>query len=343
MAPRRWPRRGARRGSLLAMFAGFGFARARSTRAAAACRRRGAAARRDRTARARTSSSLMALTTCSTSASTRWSNGRRSAPSPTWSRGSSCRSPFDATHSGAMLAKCAARCARRAATGPARSPTCARPARSSAPLGVGPRFTRWRSRLALALPEAERDEALALAERGARAGRGASRRRRGPSGVALRALGLLAGGEEGIDAPARVGRRPAPTPTLAARAGPLADRARRGAAPRQPAAARRASGCARPPTSPSAAAPSGSRTRIARGAAGRGRASRAGGPSPAPDSLTPAERRVARAAAAGATNREIAQDLFVSLRTVEMHLTNTYRKLGISSRGELASALSVPA
>ena len=58
-----------------------------------------------------------------------------------------------------------------------------------------------------------------------------------------------------------------------------------------------------------------------------------------PDSLTPAERRVAGAAAAGASNREIAQDLFVSLRTVEMHLTNTYRKLGASSRADLATAL----
>jgi DNA-binding NarL/FixJ family response regulator len=59
-----------------------------------------------------------------------------------------------------------------------------------------------------------------------------------------------------------------------------------------------------------------------------------------PDSLTPAERRVATAAAGGATNREIAQNLFVSLRTVEMHLTNTYRKLGASSRTELATAIT---
>ena len=57
-------------------------------------------------------------------------------------------------------------------------------------------------------------------------------------------------------------------------------------------------------------------------------------------SLTPSERRVAAMAAEGPTNREIAQALFVTQRTVEVHLTSIYRKLGISSRSQLAAALA---
>ncbi|WP_354644604.1 ATP-binding protein [Kitasatospora camelliae] len=56
--------------------------------------------------------------------------------------------------------------------------------------------------------------------------------------------------------------------------------------------------------------------------------------------LTPTERRVAGLAAEGMTNREIAQHLFVGLRTVEVHLTNAYGKLGIDGRHGLAEALS---
>jgi DNA-binding CsgD family transcriptional regulator len=57
------------------------------------------------------------------------------------------------------------------------------------------------------------------------------------------------------------------------------------------------------------------------------------------DSLTPAELRTARLAADGLTNREIAQAGFISPRTVEMHLSNAYSKLGIITRDQLRGAL----
>jgi DNA-binding CsgD family transcriptional regulator len=57
------------------------------------------------------------------------------------------------------------------------------------------------------------------------------------------------------------------------------------------------------------------------------------------DALTAAELRVALMAADGMTNREIAQALFVAVRTVETHLTHAYRKLAIDSRDRLAGAL----
>lgn len=58
------------------------------------------------------------------------------------------------------------------------------------------------------------------------------------------------------------------------------------------------------------------------------------------DALTPSEKRVAGLAVEGMTNREIAQSLFVTPKTVEVHLTNAYRKLGVRSRRELAGALT---
>lgn len=56
-------------------------------------------------------------------------------------------------------------------------------------------------------------------------------------------------------------------------------------------------------------------------------------------SLTPSELRVAEMAAEGMMNKEIAQALFVTLRTVEMHLSNAYGKLEISSREQLPEVL----
>ncbi|WP_332879893.1 helix-turn-helix transcriptional regulator [Kineosporia rhizophila] len=59
--------------------------------------------------------------------------------------------------------------------------------------------------------------------------------------------------------------------------------------------------------------------------------------------LTPSEEQVARLAAAGTSNREIAATLVISLRTVEMHLTSVYRKLGITGRAGLAGPGPRPA
>ncbi len=57
------------------------------------------------------------------------------------------------------------------------------------------------------------------------------------------------------------------------------------------------------------------------------------------DALTASERRTADLAAAGLANREIAQQLFLSVKTVETHLRNAFRKLDVRSRAELADRL----
>ena len=58
------------------------------------------------------------------------------------------------------------------------------------------------------------------------------------------------------------------------------------------------------------------------------------------DSLTASERRIAELASHGLTNREIAQTLFITARTVEGHLTTVFRKLMLDSRDELPTALA---
>jgi DNA-binding CsgD family transcriptional regulator len=57
------------------------------------------------------------------------------------------------------------------------------------------------------------------------------------------------------------------------------------------------------------------------------------------DALTPSERRIAELAVSGLSNREIAQELFLTVKTIEMHLTHVYRKLDIRRRSELPGAL----
>jgi DNA-binding CsgD family transcriptional regulator len=57
------------------------------------------------------------------------------------------------------------------------------------------------------------------------------------------------------------------------------------------------------------------------------------------DALTPSEQRIAQMAVDGLSNREIAQALFVTPKTVENHLGHVYRKLEVSGREGLADAL----
>jgi DNA-binding CsgD family transcriptional regulator len=59
--------------------------------------------------------------------------------------------------------------------------------------------------------------------------------------------------------------------------------------------------------------------------------------------LTAAEERVARLAASGLTNREVAATVYVSPKTVEVHLSRAYRKLGIRSRAELGARMTIEA
>ncbi|MGP4003691.1 AAA family ATPase [Streptomyces sp. 8N706] len=61
------------------------------------------------------------------------------------------------------------------------------------------------------------------------------------------------------------------------------------------------------------------------------------------DELSEAEHRVASLAGLGHTNREIAEKLYVTVSTVEQHLTRAYRKLGISRRSDLTAALRLQA
>ena len=57
------------------------------------------------------------------------------------------------------------------------------------------------------------------------------------------------------------------------------------------------------------------------------------------DALTPSELRVAQMAAQGMTNREIAQSLTVTPKTVETHMRHMFQKLDVGRRTELAAAL----
>ena len=112
--------------------------------------------------------------------------------------------------------------------------------------------------------------------------------------------------------------RPCAAPTTAVRAGP---RSGAGSSSLRPAAPRRSR------RSPAASWPR---------AAGACRRAKGGGLA----ELTPSELRVGELAASGLSNPEIAQRLFITIKTVEMHLSNGYRKLDVRGRSELPAALA---
>ena len=202
-----------------------------------------------------------------------------------------------------------------------------------------PAFIAWRSVAALALHQlGEVDEARRLAtEELELASVWAAPR---ALGAALRAAGVIAGGEQGLrfleEAEQVLSKSPAKLEHAKActELGAALRRANRRSAAREHLrqAVELATICGATPLAARA-----EKELLATGARPR-RVALSG-----VASLTPSERRVAEMAAQGPTNREIAQALFVTQRTVEVHLTSIYRKLGISSRSQLAAALAKPA
>jgi DNA-binding CsgD family transcriptional regulator len=198
-------------------------------------------------------------------------------------------------------------------------------------LDMGPRVWPLRSALALALPPADRAEALGLAQEELELARATGLAR--PQGIALRALGLLEGGERGIECLREAVEVLASSAARLEHARAMIDL---GAALRR---ANRRSEARRPLRAGLELARDCGASRLARRA--RDELKSAGAqpprdPSGSRDDLTASELRVARLAAEGATNPEIAQELYVSLKTVETHLGRVYGKLGLSGRGSRA-------
>jgi DNA-binding CsgD family transcriptional regulator len=201
---------------------------------------------------------------------------------------------------------------------------------------VNPAVLPWRSEAALAARRLGRldraqalvDEELALAERF-----GGPR----PIGVARRAAGLLAGGEAAVELLRSAAETLAGCGARVEQARALTDLGaaiRRTGRPRQ---ARTVLGDAAMLAEDMGAGRVAERAHAELRAAGGRAPARAGGPG---ERLTAGERRVAELAAAGHTNRQIANALFVTVKAVEWHLSNAYRRLGISGRAELNQALA---
>jgi DNA-binding CsgD family transcriptional regulator len=201
----------------------------------------------------------------------------------------------------------------------------------------GPLFSTWRSSLALALPAADRDEANALASEELKLAQLTGLAR--PRGIALRTLGVLQDAPNNIDLLRQSVALLEGSPARLEHARSLVELG---------GALRRAN------QRSDARGPLGEGMRLAHVCGAHRLTQRAkqelqagGGRRPrlsihGRDALTASELRVVKLASSGATNTEIAQELYVSLKTIETHLSHSYLKLGLAgsgSRGRLAEVL----
>jgi DNA-binding CsgD family transcriptional regulator len=199
----------------------------------------------------------------------------------------------------------------------------------------GPAVCGWRSEAALAHAAlGEQDEARRLAAAELELARSFGARR--TLGVALRVAGVVEGGEQGlallVDAAATLEQSPARLEY--ARALTDLGSALRRAGQRQEARMRLRLGLDLAYRCRAPALVERAREELVAAGSRPRRALLTG-----VEALTPSELRIVRMAAEGRANREIAQALFVTARTVETHLTHAYQKLGINSRDELPDAL----
>lgn len=198
-------------------------------------------------------------------------------------------------------------------------------------LGFGPAVSAWRSSLALGLSAGCREEALALAGEELSLARATGLAR--PQGIALRTLGILARPPLGIEALEESAALLADSPARLEQARSLVALGSALRRANQPTQARE------PLRAGLDLAYSCGATRLSEqaqqellAAGGRRRRSSTSDR----DSLTASELRIAELAAGGATNSEIAQTLYVSLKTVETHLSHVYAKLGLAGSGSRA-------